>query len=198
MSIINLFPKAVGSYDLGRDLTSDELKFIREQPTVPNKGNTTSADNYILQSEKLKGIKSFIEESVNTYFQSVYAPKNAVGLRITQSWCNYTEAGQFHHKHAHPNSFISGVFYPQSNKTDRIYFYRDDYEQIKIPTREYNFWNSESWWLEADQGRLYIFPSNLTHMVESVDGDQTRISLSFNTFPIGVVGEDSELIGLRL
>jgi hypothetical protein len=99
----------------------------------------------------------------------------------------------------HPNSFVSGVFYPQSDKeTDKIYFYKDGYEPLKIPTQNYNNWNSDSWWLEADPGRLYLFPSSLNHMVETVNGTDTRISLSFNTFPVGIVGEDSELTGLRL
>lgn len=199
MNVISLFPKAVGSFQIGRDLTETEIKFIKDQPTRSNMGNTTSVDNYILEAKKLKDIRKFIEASLNEYFISVYSPKNDVKLRITQSWCNYTEPGQFHHKHEHPNSFISGVFYPQANKeTDKIYFYNNNYQQIKIPPKEWNTWNSESWWLEAEQGGLYIFPSGLTHMVETVQGTQTRISLSFNTFPVGMVGEEVSLTGLQL
>lgn len=199
MNIVSLFPKAVGSFQLGRDLTESEIKFIKEQPTRSNMGNTTSVDNYILEAKKLNDINKFIEESLNEYFHAVYAPKGDVKLRITQSWCNYTEPGQWHHKHAHPNSFISGVFYPQANReTDKIYFYKDNYEQIKLPTENWNTWNSESWWLEAEQGGLYIFPSGLTHMVETVQGTQTRISLSFNTFPVGMIGEEVSLTGLKL
>lgn len=199
MSIISLFPKAVGSYSLGRDLTEAEIKFIKDQPTRSNMGNTTSVDNYILEAKKLKDINKFLEEKLDEYFQAVYAPKKEVKLRITQSWCNYTEPGQFHHKHEHPNSFISGVFYPQANKeTDKIYFYKSAYEQLKVPTENWNTWNSESWWLEAEQGMLYLFPSGLTHMVETVKGTQTRISLSFNTFPVGMIGEEESLTGLKL
>jgi len=199
MNVYSLFPKAVGSFQLGRDLTEAEIKFIKEQPTRSNMGNTTSVDNYILEAKKLKDITKFIEISLNEYFQQIYAPKDDVKLRITQSWCNYTEPGQWHHKHAHPNSFISGVFYPQADrKTDKIYFYKDGYEQIKLPTENWNTWNSESWWLEAEQGGLYIFPSGLTHMVETVKGTQTRISLSFNTFPVGMIGEEASLTGLKL
>ena len=199
MNILSLFPKAVGSFQLDRDLTEDEIKFIKDQPTRSNMGNTTSVDNYILEARKLKDITAFIEASIKEYFQAVYAPKQDVKLRITQSWCNYTEPGQWHHKHAHPNSFISGVFYPQANKeTDKIYFYKDGYDQIKLPTDAWNTWNSESWWLQAEQGGLYIFPSGLTHMVETVQGTQTRISLSFNTFPVGMIGEEASLTGLKL
>ena len=199
MSIHNLFPTALGMFDLGRDFTETEIAFIKNQEKRNNMGNTTSVDNTILKNPELKGVKDFIEQSVANYFKEVYAPKNETTLRVTQSWCNYTEPGQWHHKHAHPNSFISGVLYPQANKeTDKIYFYRDAYQQLKPPTNEWNIYNSESWWMEAYTGRLFIFPSHLTHMVETVEGKQTRISLSFNTFPIGNFGHDEALTGLHL
>jgi hypothetical protein len=35
-------------------------------------------------------------------------------------------------------------------------------------------------------------------MVETVQGNQTRISLSFNTFPVGNIGEEVSLTGLKL
>jgi uncharacterized protein (TIGR02466 family) len=199
MSIQNLFPQPVGLYKLDRDLTKRELDFILEQPQRPNMGNTTSIDNHILRQGALTKLRDFIESCVTEYFTQVYQPKNSVTLRITQSWCNYSDNGQFHHKHAHPNSFISGVFYPQADRaTDRIYFYRSGYQQVKLPPENWNLWNSESWWFEAGTGDLILFPSSLEHGVEPVQGDRTRISLSFNTFPVGVIGEDVDLTGLRI
>jgi hypothetical protein len=41
-----------------------------------------------------------------------------------------------------------------------------------------------------------LFPSSLTHMVEAVQ--QERVSLSFNTFPVGYVGEEESLTALHL
>ena len=58
------------------------------------------------------------------------------------------------------------------------------------------FRSSESWWFEVGAGDLMIFPSHLTHMVESVQ--QERVSLSFNTFPVGYVGEEESLTALHL
>ena len=199
MEIFNLFPTGLGLFDLGRDLTEEEISFIKGQETRGNMGNRTSSDTMILKNSELEGIKNFIETSVAEYFRSIYAPRNETTLRITQSWCNYTEPGEFHHKHAHPNSFISGVFYPQASKeTDKIYFYRDGYQQLKTPTESWNPYNSESWWMEAYTGRMFIFPSNLTHMVETVMGGNTRISLSFNTFPVGNFGDAPSLTGVNL
>ena len=199
MPIHNLFPIPVGIYKLERNLTEIELAFIKGQDTRPNMGNTTSADNTILRNKELTKLRDFIETSIADYFKTIHNPKHNVNLRITQSWCNYTEPGQWHHKHAHPNSFVSGVFYPQANKeTDKIYFYRDGFQMIKLPPQDWNVWNSESWWFEVATGDLILFPSSLTHMVETVQGTDTRISLSFNTFPVGVVGEEMNLTGLKL
>lgn len=199
MRVHNLFPTALGIFDLGRDLTQLEIDFIQKQDKRENSGNTSSVDNEILKNPELFSIKKFVEEAVANYFKEIYAPKNETSLRITQSWCNYTEPGQFHHKHTHPNSFVSGVFYAQADKdTDRIYFHRNLIDQLRTPTDTWNAYNSETWWMEAYVGRMYLFPSHLAHNVEAVKGTGTRISLSFNTFPIGNFGEDFSLTGLRL
>ena len=193
----SLFPTAVTFYK-HKGITEKEIKFIAKQETRGNTGNTTSIDNNILENREMKKLKQFIEKSLKEYFQNIYVPKNNVEPYITQSWCNYTKEGQFHHKHAHPNSFISGVFYVQADKTkDKIYFYKEEYKQIKVPAKEYNLFNSESWWFETGTNDLVIFPSSLIHMVEKVVGKE-RISLSFNTFLKGYIGEDTELTGLHI
>lgn len=198
MNLHSLFPIPVGMVDLDRPLTKKELSFILKQEQRPNMGNKTSVNHTLLKSTPLTPLRSWLEDQVQEYFKTTISPKHSVHLKITQSWANYSEPGQFHHKHAHPNSFISGVFYVQTNPLDKIYFYREGYQQIKFPTDNWNLWNSESWWYEAITGRLILFPSSLTHMVPTVEGDQTRISISFNTFPVGVVGEEMDLTGLTL
>jgi len=195
----NLFPTPVGIYKLDRDLTEKEVDFIKGQETRPNMGNMTSVNNTLLRHKQMTKLRDFIETSLADYFTTVYNPKHKVDLKITQSWSNYTEPGQWHHKHEHPNSFVSGVFYPQANReTDKIYFYRSGFQQIKFPPENWNVYNSESWWFEVGTGDLILFPSSLTHMVETVQGDQTRISLSFNTFPVGNIGEEVSLTGLQI
>jgi len=199
VNINNLFPTAVGFSKLDRDLTENEREFILNQVRYPNEGNTTSENRKILKSVEMTEIREFIEDAMLDYFKSVYAPKFDVTPYITQSWANFTEPGQYHHKHSHPNSIISGVFYPQADReTDKIYFYKDGYERIKLPAGEYNPYNSESWWYETGTGDLIIFPSHLTHMVQTKQGKDTRISISFNTFVKGYIGSDESLTGLHL
>jgi uncharacterized protein (TIGR02466 family) len=198
MNLHGLFAQPVGFFDLGRELTEEEKFFLMELEQRANMGNRTSVNNFVLKSPVMTSLRSWMEDSVAEYFKATTNPKHDVTLRLTQSWVNYSEPGQYHHKHAHPNSFVSGVFYIQTNANDKIFFYRDGYSQIKFPPAEWNSWNSESWWFEAITGRLVLFPSSLTHMVPTVEGEDVRVSLSFNTFPAGTVGEEMDLTGLKL
>jgi uncharacterized protein (TIGR02466 family) len=104
---------------------------------------------------------------------------------------------QYHHKHQHPNSFISGVFYINSNKEfDKIKFFKEDYKTIKPEVTNWNLYNSESWWFPVETGDIVLFPSSLSHCVEVKKGDNTRISLAFNTFVKGCVGNNKNLTEL--
>ena len=198
LNLYSLFPTPVAKFDLGREFSAEELDFVGSQETHKNMGNTTSNNRYVLRDDTMAKLREFTESAVAEYLKSIYAPKNDVSLRITQSWLNYTKPGEFHHKHAHPNSFVSGVLYIKaSSERDKIYFYKDGYEQIKLPVDQFNLFNSTSWWLPVETGRLMLFPSNLTHMVETVK-EEDRISLSFNTFPVGYVGEEETLTALHV
>jgi uncharacterized protein (TIGR02466 family) len=195
----NLFPTAVSFFDFGTDLTEVELNFIKNLEQRNNDGNMTSVNNNLFDCPEVAEIARFCEESLAEYFKEVYAPKNEVQPYVTQAWANFTQKGQWHHKHEHPNSFISGVFYVQAQEDiDKIHFYKNGYQQIKVPTENFNLYNSESWWLGVKTGQLVLFPSHLTHMVQTVQTDETRISISFNTFLSGYIGNDMELTGLHL
>ncbi len=148
MNMHHLFPTPVGMFDLDRPLTDEELLFVRGQDTRPNEGNTTSKNNFVLRDPVMTSLRGWIEDCVAEYFKATSNPKHDVHLRITQSWFNYSEQGQWHHKHAHPNSFVSGVFYLNTNFDDKIYFYRSGWQQIRFPPEEWNLYNSESWWFE--------------------------------------------------
>jgi uncharacterized protein (TIGR02466 family) len=198
MNIISLFPTAVGLFDLGRAFTEEELSVIMSEEKYPNMGNCTSKYRYVLQRPELKSLHDFVQGSITNYFNNIIAPSKDVSLYVTQSWINYSEKGQWHHAHEHPNSILSGVFYIQTDETDKIFFEKNTYEQITFPTENWNLYNSKTWWVEANLGRLIIFPSSLRHHVDPVLTDHTRVSMSFNTFARGLVGTEENLTALHL
>lgn len=197
MPINNIFPIPVGTYKISQ-LNEEQLEFILKQKERSNEGNTTSVDSFLLKNKILSFTKEEIQRCLDDFIESVYAPSFDVRLRITQSWANYTKQGQWHHKHHHPNSFVSGVYYPKADKEkDRIYFFQPNRSQITLDTKEWNLWNSISWWLPVETGDLILFPSTLEHMVESTSSD-LRVSLALNTFPVGMLGKEDNLTRLEV
>ena len=202
-AVINgIFPTPIYMSKLDRVLTSLELKFVykNKKDFYKNDGNITSNNNYILNEKPFANIKKELDLRVKDYFEKVISSTDAVTPYITQSWLNYTETNQFHHKHAHPNSLVSGVFYINCDeKFDKIKFYKNDiYQTIKPQIKDWNLWNSETWWFSVNTGDVILFPSSLTHMVETKQGYNTRISLAFNIFIKGTIGINKELTELIL
>ena len=200
-TINGIFPTPIYISKLDRKLTPLELKFVdkHKKDFYKNDGNITSKNNYILNEKPFASIKKELDLKVKDYFNKIMSPANKITPYITQSWLNYTETNQYHHKHAHPNSLVSGVFYINCNEEhDKIKFFRDNYKTIKLEIKEYNMWNSESWWFPVKTGDVILFPSSLTHMVETKEGDNTRISLAFNVFIKGTVGDNKQLTELIL
>ena len=189
MQLNLLFPTIVGEFNINRPFTAQEIEFVKGQDTVPNKLNSISRNQKILNFDAFAEVRTFIDQCVAEYFLTVYKPMYDVKMRVTQSWLNYTNTNQAHHGHAHPNSFLSGVFYIQTDDaTDKIHFSTSAYRQLQVATNEYDLYNSHTWWIAATTGKLVLFPSQLMHYVEPVVADNTRISLSFNTFPVGQLG----------
>lgn len=201
--VINgIFPTPVYITKLNRKLTVKELSFINKTKldVYKNEGNTTSNDTYILNQKVFKNLKNNLDLIIKDYFDKIICPADNIKPYITQSWLNYTETNQFHHKHEHPNSFVSGVFYVNCHKEfDKITFFKKNiYQTIKPEIKNWNVWNSENWWFSVETGFVILFPSSLTHMVETKEGTDTRISLAFNVFLKGELGDNRKLCKLKL
>jgi len=200
-NINGIFPTPIYISKLDRELTPLELKFVdkSKKDFYKNEGNITSINNYILNEKPFANIKKDLDLRVQDYFNKVLSTTDAVTPYITQSWLNYTETKQYHHKHTHPNSLVSGVFYVNCHEElDKIKFFNEGYKTIKPEIKDWNLYNSESWWFTVKTGDIVLFPSSLTHMVETKEGTNTRISLAFNVFIKGNIGNNKNLTELVL
>ena len=85
------------------------------------------------------------------------------------------------------------------NFIDKIKFFAPiEHKQIDFDIKNFNIFNSPSWWFETGTGDIILFPSDLTHTVDPTVGDETRISLAFNTFAKGAFGSEQTLRALYL
>tara|TARA_B100000965_G_scaffold392229_1_gene401539 strand:- start:44 stop:844 length:801 start_codon:yes stop_codon:yes gene_type:complete len=161
--------------------------------------NRQSKDTFILDNPELKNIRSFIEEKLNLYSNKILGSSNK--LVITQSWLNKSVKGEHHHIHHHPNSIISGVWYPAINdQLPPIQFQKNGTRDFNLSIVEggYNHFNSHNFSLALNKGELILFPSNLQHSVPYNQSDEERISLSFNTWSKGSLGNIDSLTYLPL
>lgn len=196
-----IFPKAVYRDNIARPLTEEEFGLVDEyrDKTVRNIGNNITIDKQVLNRPELADIKNFIIQGIINYHDEVIVPQTKIQFYITQSWMNYTLPSEYHHKHQHPNSIISGVFYFKTDpEVDKIVFYDDDYERIQVTPKRPTPFNTRAWWASVKTGDLVIFPSELTHMVEHKKGDNERVSLAFNVFARGIFGDEEGATYLKL
>ena len=177
----------------------DELKHIDTLEWIEQKanGNFKSKDTYLLNHEQFKNVKIFIYESLNKFTKEVLMSDQR--LVVTQCWLNKNPKGSKHHEHVHPNSIISGVFYfKQDPKLPPISFSKSIQHAMKLDPKKYNNLNSETFLLPCTDGELILFPSNLKHSVPINMSEEPRISMSFNTFSIDVLGTENSLTHLDI
>ena len=188
---------------------SKELEWIRNCDTrKENKGNVgeggtpihynrQSEDTFVLDKPELSNIRAFIEAKLHKFVTEIMASTDK--LVITQSWLNKNKKGESHHEHVHPNSMVSGVWYPQIHEQlPPIQFRHRGQRDVSLQTEKYNTFNSATFMLPMKRGELILFPSNLTHSVPVNQLDEERISLSFNSWPKGNMGDIKSLTYLPL
>ena len=201
MIIHQLFPEPLYFSNLERVLTQEELKIFNEykKETHKNNGNRTSNNNYVLEHKTLKNLKKDLHTKVMDYFDKVVCTNNITPY-ITQSWINYTESDQFHPVHFHPNSLVSGIFYISADKKVDSVTFRKSYldDKIKLNATKYNIFNSSTCTYPVETGNILLFRSSLGHGVDKKKGNNIRISLSFNIFIKGTIGNKTALTELIL
>ncbi len=196
-----IFPSAVLNANLGRELTGEEVLFIRSLSTQVKEsdGNFQTLNHRVLDEAPMKDIKQFIIGGLEHYISTIICPQDNFELYITQSWINYTNPGMFHHKHNHPNSILSGVFYFNAQRgLDHIVFEHKDYERLYLISKTSNLYNAKTVTCDVKTGDLVIFPSEIPHNVPRTASDDVRVSLAFNTFVRGEFGNDDSLTHLIL
>tara|TARA_B100001175_G_C19387138_1_gene579526 strand:+ start:211 stop:978 length:768 start_codon:yes stop_codon:yes gene_type:complete len=177
-----------------------ELEWINKQPNKKqNKGalNRQSEDTFILDNPEMSRVREFIELKLKEFVHNVMGSDSQ--MVITQSWLNKNKKGESHHDHSHPNSMISGVWYPQIHEQmPPIEFKIAQQRDVSLSIGEYNHFNSAKFMLPLKMGELILFPSNLNHSVPENLDDKERISLSFNTWCKGSLGDKKALTYLPL
>ena len=192
--VFPLFPVPLYTNHLNRPFHKHEHECFGDvlERMKHNRGNLISEDSFVLNDDRLSALKIWIQSCIDDYFNIIICSSEDFEPYVTISWLNYAEEKQYHHQHDHGNSIISGVLYIDADEmTDNITFHKNIYNSspyIKIEPSQYNLYNSGNWTVPVQKQKLILFPSTLQHSVSNLSSNKTRISLSFNVFVKGVVG----------
>jgi len=198
---VKIYPFFSSPVMIGEEIykfSEKEINYVKNLKLLSNDFNQSSETTFVLENPTLASLKKFILKGINYYTDEVLKiKKDTTKFYITQSWISYTNPGQCHHLHLHPNSLLSGVFYFQGEKAP-IQFHRGErLFPLTFAYEFFNLYNSDSCWVDLEIGKLFLFPSSLRHEVLINKSSIQRISLSFNTFASGEFGHtvrDSHLV----
>ncbi len=109
---------------------------------------------------------------------------------MTGCWINVLGPGAAHRMHAHPNNYLSGVYYVQVQEGASTINFHDPRPQtaiIRPPVTELTADNADQVVVRVDAGDLLLFPAWLSHSVDANASELPRISVSFNLMLEGLV-----------
>ena len=196
--ILNIFPVPIYYEHCVFDY-SKELEFLKNLDLDYSANDnaykrSVSKDRFLTRLPELKRIRDFFDIAVDTYIKNIY--KSRTQLYITQCWLNVAYPGGFHPEHYHPNSIISGVWYPEFETDKQPFIHFCNYQKpslISLKMDDRNLYNSDIMQAPIKSGNLLLFPSNLFHGVRINQSNKNRYSVSFNTWTLDDLGNEEEL-----
>jgi|LakMenEpi03Aug12_release.lakeMendotaPanAssembly.Ray.scaffolds.fasta_scaffold531214_2 uncharacterized protein (TIGR02466 family) len=200
MLIKPIFPQAVlGLSKLEVDHNKvlkhiENIEFIDTEESIKEKANVYISKNLNIL-DKIDYLRNEIYISVKNYLNNVMKLK--IDFQFTTSWVTKTPPNGHSNGHIHQNSFLSGVYYPISDKNFKIKFYKEK-SLWGVETIEINDLNAD-WYIVnlAENSALILFPSNLMHSIEKNLSDKVRYSIAFNTLPLGEIGFGDSKINFK-
>lgn len=185
---INCFCETLYTFKAQDELVDNTLKKVKNLKWKKSGSNSTNLNITLHKDENFYHLHQWFLSCIKQLTDDVGFEFN--NTAITQSWANKTEAGEKHHNHFHLNSFISGIFY----LTDYELGTGGETVFIKECT---SLWNKNIFKYEKEDylnvlpqvGKLVLFPSQLYHGVNAYTSISPRYTISFNSFPIGQLGD---------
>ena len=186
--VLSLFPTLVWKIQLKpdqREKTSvqvgEALRDLRQGSPEPAIGQGWQSTHELHELAEYSNLVTCIDHAVEGVLRFLKVSYD--DFQITGCWANVNRQGASHRVHNHPNNFLSGVYYIQTDDgADTINFHdpRNQASVIRPPVTELTRENTDQVVVNVSDGTLLIFPSYLEHSVDANQSDTERVSVSFN------------------
>lgn len=141
--------------------------------------NYNNLDDVYFLKEKI------LEKSID-YLKSIEWYKEYFEYEVVNFWINEIISNRgFQSPHSHSGQLITGTFYVNVPKNSCPIIFENPLKDV-LPLSTltskivYNKYNSSSWTYSPTNGDLYIWPSNLIHLVPNTNFNGVRRSISFD------------------
>ena len=181
----DLFKISVWVKDLKIDTTNLHKHILQlEQKENSDEGSLWGWKSRTLDTtlDCVSNLHDTIQTEIDSYSQQLALPS----MKISSSWANVNNFKDFNMLHEHPGSVLSGVYYLSMPKDCGDIHFLHPSDKLSWAgfnhRKSYNSYNSDTWYLKAHTGVLFIFPAWLKHYVSpNANRNEQRVSLSFNT-----------------
>ena len=175
----SIFPTYVYHFDI-EDYDDVLFKEVIKDHIVQDTSPLTLSKSDLHDDERLKDFSQEILYLHKDIMENMgYFPQD---LEFSGMWGVEQNKYGRHRQHYHPNNWMCGVFYVDTDETDTLSFHDPRLRAgvIQPKTFKYNDYNTSILKYPAKSGRVYIFPHWLEHEVEPIIHDKTRVSISWN------------------
>lgn len=162
---------------ISKDDSEDIFKYHDQSKTTPDNLHTR---------ENFKELVNFIESKVERFSKEILGINNK-DIELSSMWSNIHNSGSSHNIHQHPNSFLSGVYYPyvpQCEDPGNIIFVdpRQAKNMIYADFVKASCISNRNIWVTPETGLLLLFPSWLEHGTGAFvsSKNEQRVAISFN------------------
>ncbi|HZL96607.1 MAG TPA: putative 2OG-Fe(II) oxygenase [Vicinamibacterales bacterium] len=160
----------------------------------------SSVDKNVLDRPEFKDVHAIVMREINLYARGLLAVSSSIEFYVTNSWINIHKRGHSAGAHMHHNSLLSGVLYLKATENSGdLVFHRDVHSLVPFPPAldldmdSFNLYNCKSWGHKPKTNDICLFPSVVSHSVDTNQSDQERWCLAFNVFVRGDFGSLHQL-----
>lgn len=168
---------------LNQDLNLIETCCLEQKKLYPSTERRSNRGGW--QSENVTHLKELnsLKNDIEGIAEKI-ADKFNFNSRLTvdNMWINVNGKNSYNSPHIH-EGFLSGVFYVKApvNSGNIIISHPNIHHDVYIPkTKDWNEYTATNLTYFAEENKLLIFPSYLSHYVQPNLSEEDRISISFN------------------
>lgn len=179
--------------DIDNKKILNHLIKLKYRDTSMSDGSFISLSNKILENKNLKKEKNIFLDNIKKYLEILDYSK---GYKIFNSWSTKTNINSSSHLHAHQNSWLSGVYYPECDEGFSISFHRNhlsgSFHRLDYDNQN-NIYSCEQFKVKPNENILLLFPSEVFHKINKNTSNKVRYSLAFNINPVGLFQKGTDL-----